>query len=205
MKKIEFFEPPERVTCNSICERLADEAPLLYERIRKDGYLWLVMGGFMRGVYFPPQMRHLSGDFCCGLGYDMDFVCLPPELDGMESWRQIHSSLYNTTAYVEKGSVSEQFLRSRNRYAYRVKTGLPVVDGRRIERSEHVVIWLKGADNPDAWIRSHGTPAPQGQLGVLQNLRRMRDPTRVMVKRACAGVAGLLIVLLFTLTFALIM
>ena len=142
MRKIVFYEPVEKINIGTVIKRMEKECPEYVDKWRRETYM--LMSEIFRGAYIPNSVKQLSDDLVvCFSGFtSVDFVCMPPNIATIANL-SLHHVFYDAVIYLEKGSMTERFFTSPDRkFKYKLKHGLPVVDGKRIEHSDYFTLWI---------------------------------------------------------------
>lgn len=147
MRKIIFYEPFEKISLGTVNTRMEKECPEYVDKWRREGYM--LVSDIIRGVYFPNSVKQLSDDLLvCLYGYNsVEFICMPPNIPTIANL-DFHNIFYHAVIYLEKGSMTERFFSSPDRkFKYKLKHGLPVIDGKRIEHSDYFTLWISEDDS----------------------------------------------------------
>lgn len=183
MRKIIFYEPVEKINLRTVTMRMEKECPEYVGKWRKMSYM--LMSEIIRGAYIPNSVEQISDDLLvCLYGFkSVDFVCMPPNIPTIANLN-FHDIFYNAVIYLEKGSMTERFFTSPDRkFKYKLKHGLPVIDGKRIEHSDYFTLWISENDSENE------------KLAVVKE-------KSIFYKKAAMSAFGFLIAAIIMLVFA---
>lgn len=146
MKRLEYTEPVTEIDSGTLYKIIQNEYPLLYQGMKTNGFGVMENYIKIKGLYFPQNLPKLSEKLRY-IWNELDFICLPFDIGDRKIWGWMYDFLH-ASLYVEEGSPTEKVLKSRN-YPYKIKHGLPEVDGKQVEHSQNFAIWIEETDDEE--------------------------------------------------------